>query len=180
MAGEDFRPYLVRRLLAREIPNESERGIGKYFILDNMGAVEFEHGRPEAALAEAVKLARREDWKICRMAATPDLSVHYLGPSSRLDAASRFLQTQLLEDDSERYTDDRPLAETTYLRLACECQADDWCRRLCGWWCIDEGRQFALFKTAGHAALFLSSLDDYRGRGRLGRLCDRLLWRGRA
>lgn len=160
MSGKMFdepKPYLVQRLLYRQEPApESERfSVFEHFALDRMGCAEFEYGIQLEALDQACLLIQRhkEIWDIRPMVVVPAITVWYLGPENRAAIAWKFLETQLIEDGSDRYMAERPLKEVTCLRQAYLCQ-NEWAARLCAWWCLDLDRQFVLCKTREVAQIF--------------------------
>jgi hypothetical protein len=128
------------------------------FQPDWMGAAEFEHGVLGEALVQACQRCEKERWSVRPIPVGPDITIHYVGPVFRFGSACDFLQTQLIEDGSDRYMADRPLKEQTYLRQAYLCQHESY-QRYVGWWRLDLGHQF-FFKTAAHAEMCLATLRD--------------------
>lgn len=152
------KPYLVQRLLARAEPFLEADSIFRFYAADHMGAGEFEHGILEEALIQACKVCKPEKWFVRAIYVGPDITVHYVGPEHRFESACKFLQTQLIQDGSERYMAERPLKETTHLRSAYLC-LEPWCARYCGWWRLDIDHQFFFFKTDADAKRCLSVLQ---------------------
>jgi hypothetical protein len=155
---DEPKPRLVQRLLRRKRPCPEASGIFQTYEADYMGAAEFENEVLGEALAQACRACESEGWSVQDIHAGPDVTVYYVGPKERFETAARFLQTQLIEDRSDRYSADRPLKEATYLRNAYLCR-DACFERLGGWWRIDDGYQFFLFKTLGDAEKCLSTLQ---------------------
>ena len=97
-------------------------------------------------------------WGIAPVGVSNDIVVHYLGPEHRLESAVAFINTQLIDDASQRSRSESPLKNTTHLKHSFLCR-DRGCRLdYCAWWCIDVDHQFALFKTQDSARLFLHAL----------------------
>jgi hypothetical protein len=155
---DEPKPYLVQRLLVRKAPHPEADSIFRFFEADRMGASEFEHGILEEALIQACKVCKRESWFVRAIYVGPDMTVHYVGPEIRFQSAVTFLQTQLIEDGSDRYMAERPLKEPTMLRSAYLCKDLNQVRYV-GWWCLDIGHQFFFFKTEDDARLCLSTLQ---------------------
>jgi len=152
MSGERYKPYLVLRLQSREVLAKKTASIFRYFKSDR-----FECGVVTDALVQACRDAKMARWGIAPVVVSDDIVVFYLGSEHRLESAVAFLNTQMIDDDSERYLADRPLRDATYLKHSYLCRGG--CRHhYCAWWCLDVDRQFALFKTQDSARLFLSAL----------------------
>jgi len=152
------KPKLVQRLLHRKKPCPEADSIFHLYEPDYMGAAEFEHGILGEALVEACQRCASENWSVQPIVAGTDVTVQYVGPRQRLEAAARFIQTQLIEDGCERYAAEKPLKEVTCLRAAYLCR-DAYYERLCGWWRLDLGHQFLLFKTSEDAEKCLEILN---------------------
>jgi len=152
MNCERYKPYLVLRLQSREVLANKAASIFRHFRSDRL-----ECGVVADALAQACREAKMARWGIAPVVASDDIVVHYLGPEHRLESAVAFINTQMIDDASERYLADRPLRDATHLRHSYLCRGG--CRHhYCAWWCLDSGCQFALFKTQDLARLFLSAL----------------------
>jgi hypothetical protein len=155
---DEPKPHLVQRLLLRYKPDPKvDSSLFRVFQPDWMGAAEFEHGILQEALVQACQRCVKERWFVRPIHVSPDITVHYVGPVHRFSSACDFLQTQLIEDGSDRYMADRPLKEQTYLRQAYLCQHDSY-QRYVGWWRLDLGHQFFLFKKESYAEVCLAML----------------------
>lgn len=168
MSEYEHKPYLVQRLNTRAVPHEEADSVFRYFEPDHMGAAEFERGILGEALVQACKevsIPRKPSmvWGIETIHVGPDIVVRYVGPEERFPSAVKFLQTQLIEDGTDRYMAERPLKEVTCLRQAYLC-LEDWCAKYCGWWCLDIEDQFAFFKKLEDAELFLKVLHSTNWR----------------
>jgi hypothetical protein len=152
------KPYLVQRLITRKEPCLEADSIFRVFEADHMGAGEFENGILEEALFQACKVCKPERWLVRNIFVGPDITVHYVGPERRFEAAVQFLQTQLIEDGQDRYIAERPLKETTCLRPAYLCK-DPYYEKFRGWWRLDLNYQFFFFKTEADARWCLSTLQ---------------------
>jgi len=157
---DEPKPYLVQRLLARPEPylKADSDSIFQLYEPDHMGAAEFEHGILEEALIQACKVCKSEKWFVRSINAGPDITVFYVGPEWRFEAAVKFLQTQLIENGTDRYMAERPLKEITCLRAAYLCK-EPWFARYVGWWRLDLNHQFFFFKTEADAERCLFTLQ---------------------
>ena len=154
---DEPKPKLVQRLLTRTGPHSEFHSIFCHYQPDHMGAAEFEHGILEEALIQACKVCKDEKWFVRSIRVGPEILVFYVGPEERFESAVKFLQTQLIEDGTERYMAERPLKEVTCLRQAYLCK-EPWFERYCGWWRLDLGHQFFFFKTEVEADRCLATL----------------------
>ena len=155
---DEPKPRLVQRLLARKVPHPEADSIFRFYEADHMGAAEFEHGILEEALIQACKVCKDEKWFVRAIYVGPDITVFYVGPECRFESAVKFLQTQLIEDGSDRYMAERPLKEVTCLRPAYLCK-EPWFERYVGWWRLDIDHQFFFFKTEDDAKRCLATLQ---------------------
>lgn len=154
---DDSLTVLVQRLVLREDPKHAQGGLLRYFKCDAMGASEFNGDRILAATIAACKDSRREDWDITGMRVVSDAFLFYVGPQNRLNLARRFAEIQLNADDSFRREAEHPLKEPTLMR-----ESFYWGNnpgpQYCGWWRIDSGHQFFLFKSEALAEVCLKTL----------------------
>jgi hypothetical protein len=155
---EEPKPRLVQRLLVRTVPHPEADSIFRFYEADRMGAAEFERRILEEALIQACKVCKPEGWFVRAIYVGPDITVHYVGPEERFESAVKFLQTQLIEDGTERYMAERPLKEVTCLRSAYLCK-EPLFERYVGWWRLDIDHQFFFFKTDDEAKRCLATLQ---------------------
>lgn len=159
--------HLVQRL-RREVdgtlPPEARSKFSPYFRLDYMGAAEFEFGVCDQAWDELKRAALPRP-----VAITCDEHVAwYVGPVALQDVAAEFFQGELsgarpgINDFCEgrvRYW----LKEASYLRQTYSPRTDTERQyyRTDGWWAVDAGQTWALFRTEGDAALWWQTLEPF-------------------
>jgi hypothetical protein len=147
------KPYLVQRIEKLRSPNY-KIGVDCYFSFDYMGSSEFEFG----ALFKALKAMRAQDYKKWAPFMVVTSNGHYLwyvGPEALKKVAADFFEAQMAGTGS-------PLKEATYMTEVLNDRPLSWLdpNRYVGWWCIDQGLEFCLFRDKDDAGKWLDGLND--------------------
>ena len=155
-------PYLIQRLMKNDSPNPDAKGVDAAFWFDYMGSSEFEWG----AIPKALKRLRAtpasaviEAWLKHTHSRTREQDVaHYVGPKSGLESARRVFESEMEAPDGERLSfKERTCILEAYAdaRRKAEGLVDDMYRGVgrntAGWWAIDEGFGWAIFRNEADA-----------------------------
>lgn len=152
-------PFLIQRLQRRYgAPVEDANGIDRWFILDYMGAAEFEFGTPYKMHTDMS--ARADEMQVHKMEYN-GTTMWYVGLESQIEEALLVLKNHI---DGTRMN----LKEATYLMQSLN--TEKYLGDTVGWWAYTEHSRpsgdwrlwmelpWAIFKTEQDAAHFLEGL----------------------
>jgi hypothetical protein len=143
------KPHLIQRV-KRRASSLNKAGVDSDFAFDYMGSSEFEWGALPKALAE-MRGAVDASWKPEKLTYKKFVA-WYIGPEKPRAVAKSFFERNL----DDRY--DQALKEISYVHDSYTGTENNWRRDVIGWWCIDEGMPFALFKSKEDAELWLEHM----------------------
>ncbi len=145
-----MKPYLVQRIITRDVPCPAKKGVDKYFSFDYMGSSEFEYG----ALPEALRRTRIGDCRELIKIESPGMySCWYVGPGTLYEAAKTFFIDQL--QDQKWFLKERAEVALSY-GVGCVTETT----RVTGWWALDSSTPWAIFKTKDEARLWLKGVKE--------------------
>lgn len=146
-------PYLIQRVILREEPKTSSKGIDSGFSFDYMGSSEFECGALFHTL-KAMRANKRKDMKISKIDLPEGRCFYYLGLDAEKDVAKLIMEDQLGPRSMR-------LKEGTRIQDSYGVKGSRGGRFFDGWWPVDNeytGYTFVMFRTEEAAKAWLALL----------------------
>lgn len=144
-------PYLIQRIIRQKNPDKS--GVDRYFLFDYMGSAEFEFGALPKALSE-MRSEVTESWAPEKIEAAGH-TIWFVGPPRFLSIAAKFFEAEI--SGARMYLKEVTCIRDTYLGTSAPYKLST---AFVGWWCVDKGKPFILFKEKDDAGKWLECLRN--------------------
>lgn len=150
-------PWLIQRIEESKYVGKDSKGVDKSFSFDYMGSSEFEWGALPKALKE-MRAAGFEKLSPRKMVCgeNSEYVIWFIGPESVVEIAKRLIDEEMSSHvpHTSPSLKERMSMKESYTRKDWAGRESTYADRYIGWWCIDEGIEFLLFKKKEHANLW--------------------------